>query len=221
MQLLDVLEQTQSQNNSSNQDAGQVQLALQSGGDGSQSASAALPSAAQAALDAQQPPLVPQPSNPAWNAAQQQTHQRQQSTSSTTPQMQQSGTTGQAWQKQPQQPQGADGSVAVQQVQQVPQTAPQSVLAQSSASAQGSPRKGQQQQPTPVWSGPIQWAMIDPISKMKRDLAFYVEARPVRASAVAELCVPPLLSRTQLQWSPKLTHNVAIHLAAPMCSGRP
>ena len=193
LQLLDVLEQTHSQNNGSNQDAGQAQLGPQSGGDASQASSAALSSAAaQAALDVQQPPLVPQPSNPAWSAAQQQTHQRQQSTSGQTPQMQPSGQTAQAWQKQPQQPPGPDGNAAAQQVA---QNAPQSVPAQSSASAQGSPRKGQQQQPTPVWSGPIQWAMIDPISKMKRDLAFYVEARPVRASAVAELCVFPILFR--------------------------
>jgi hypothetical protein len=52
-------------------------------------------------------------------------------------------------------------------------------------SVAGSPSKASQQQP-PVWSGPIKWSMVDPV-KGKKDLAFYVDAVPMRQNAVVEL----------------------------------
>ena len=49
--------------------------------------------------------------------------------------------------------------------------------------APGSPQKPG----PPVWSGPIQWTFVDPGQKSKRDLAFYVDAIPIRANATVEL----------------------------------
>lgn len=39
----------------------------------------------------------------------------------------------------------------------------------------------------PVWSGPIQWSLVDPQTKQKRELAFYVDAVPMRSNAAVEL----------------------------------
>lgn len=39
----------------------------------------------------------------------------------------------------------------------------------------------------PVWSGPIQWSLVDPQTKQKRELAFYVDAIPMRSNAAVEL----------------------------------
>jgi hypothetical protein len=38
-----------------------------------------------------------------------------------------------------------------------------------------------------VWSGPIQWSLVDPQTKQKRELAFYVDAIPMRSNAGVEL----------------------------------
>lgn len=47
----------------------------------------------------------------------------------------------------------------------------------------GSPQKGA----APVWSGPIQWSFIEPSTRNKKDLAFIVDAVPMRANATVEL----------------------------------
>lgn len=41
----------------------------------------------------------------------------------------------------------------------------------------------------PVWSGAVKWSFVDPATKAKRDLAFFVDAIPPRNNAAAELYV--------------------------------
>lgn len=63
------------------------------------------------------------------------------------------------------------------------------------ASTRALPAKAQPASPnrsSPVWSGPIQWSLVDPQTKQKRELAFYVDAVPMRSNATVEL--------VNLQW---------------------
>jgi hypothetical protein len=53
----------------------------------------------------------------------------------------------------------------------------------STPKAPGSPQKAG----PPVWSGPVQWTFVDPTHVSKRELAFYVDAIPIRANATVEL----------------------------------
>lgn len=51
----------------------------------------------------------------------------------------------------------------------------------------GSPQKQLMNANLTVWSGAIKWSLMDPVTKSKKDLAFFVDAIPMRPNAAVEL----------------------------------
>jgi hypothetical protein len=99
-------------------------------------------------------------------------HQRTASYSSNTPSSTYLPTPGQTFSQL--QPQSTTPSGPIQTPQTLPKILPNV--------QPGSPGKA-----PAVWSGPIQWSLVDPQTKQKRELAFYVDAVPMRSSAAVEL----------------------------------
>lgn len=189
LKLLDVLESKQGGN-------GANSASLQQGFQQSpyQVNSLSLP-----ALEQGQPPLVPQgqASHQAGSANRPHMHSRQQSFGSTP---QQNALALQHMQQQPpfQHPSdpASNGSQSFQTPNfQTPQTQ------DTTPKAPGSP----QRTGPPVWSGPIKWTFVDPQQKAKRDLAFYVDAVPIRPNATAELWVQ--LGNQRLKANCRSTQN--------------
>lgn len=133
-------------------------------------------------LDAQQPPLVPNQSQPLQPATL------------------------------PQQPQHINAALAEKQAS-IPKTPVPSNLV---ASPQKSPSN------LPVWSGAIQWSFVDPMNKSKKELAFYVDAVPLRASAAAELYVAGAIEPRRYRSICRLWLNSTSRcfLSEPMFNGR-